>query len=220
MKSLIEEIREALLAFESKRLSETVSKMLRENFDPLEIINTITIVLQEIGKKFEEGEFFLMHLVAAGEIVKKVITEQLEPLMKKAGTKRKTLGRVVIGTVAGDIHDIGKNIVASMLFSAGFDVIDLGVDVPVEEFIKAVEEYKPDILAMSALLSTTLPMQKEVIERLKEKGLREKVKVMVGGAPVTPEWATEIGADGYGEDAIQAVKVARSLVSLRNNLHK
>lgn len=216
MKSLVEEIREALVTFEPEKLSETVNKLLRNGFDSLEIINAITTVLQEIGKKFEEGELFLMHLVAAGEAVKKVITEQLEPLMKKAGAKRKTLGRVVIGTVAGDIHDIGKNIVASMLFSAGFDVIDLGVDVPIEEFIKAIERYKPDILAMSALLSTTLPMQKEVIEKLKEKKLRDKVKVMVGGAPVTPEWAAEIGADGYGEDAVQAVKVAKSLLGIKN----
>jgi len=212
MSELIKTIREALLTFEPEKLVETTKKSLDEGCDPLEVINALTVALGEIGNKFEKGEFFLVHLVMAGETVKKVISEHLEPLLKKAGAERKTAGRVVIGTVAGDIHDIGKSIVASMLFSAGFDVVDLGKDVPVEEFIKAVKENKPHIVGMSALLSTTLPVQREVIESLKENNLRDKVKVIVGGAPVTAEWAEEIGADGYAEDAVQAARVAKQLV--------
>jgi len=210
MSELVETIREALLTFESEKLTEVVKKSLEEGSDPLEIINAITVALGEVGEKFEKGEVFLVHLVTAGEATKNAISEYLEPLLKKAGAKREVAGRVVIGTVAGDIHDIGKSIVASLLFSAGFDVIDLGKDVPVEEFLKAVKEHNPDIVGLSALLSTTLPMQKEVIEALKKNNLR--VKVIVGGAPVTAEWAEEIGADGYAEDAVEAVKVAKKLI--------
>jgi len=216
MPELVETIREALLTFESEKLTEVVKKSIEEGSDPLEIVNAITVALGEVGEKFEKGEIFLVHLVMAGEATKNVISKYLEPLLKKAGTEREVAGRVVIGTVAGDIHDIGKSIVASMLFSSGFDVIDLGKDVPVEEFVKAVKEHDPDIVGMSALLSTTLPVQKEVIEALKKNNLRGKVKVIVGGAPATAEWAEEIGADGYAEDAVEAVSVAKKLVGAKS----
>ncbi len=214
MSELVEQIKSAILGFEEEKLVEVVKESLEKNVSPLEIINALTGALEEVGRKFEEGEIFLVHLVMAGETTKKVVSEYLEPLLKKSGTERKTLGRVVIGTVAGDIHDIGKNIVAALLFSAGFDVIDLGKDVPVEKFIEAVKKHNPDILGMSALLSTTLPVQKEVIEALKKNNLRDKVKVIVGGAPVTAEWAQQIGADGYAEDAVEAVRVAKSLIQV------
>jgi dimethylamine corrinoid protein len=171
-------------------------------------------VLKEIGGKFENGELFLVHLVAAGDIAKRATTEVLEPLLKTAVEKRKVLGKIIIGTVAGDIHDIGKNIVAVMFFSAGFDVLDIGKDVPVEDFVDKVRETEADIVAMSALLTTTLPAQREVIEALKTAGLRSKVKILVGGAPATAKWAEEIGADGYGEDPIEAVRVAKRLLGL------
>jgi len=216
MLELSGKIRDAMLTFEQEKVMEAVESSLKEGYDPLEIIRAISSALKEIGDKFSKGELFLMHLVIAGEAAKNAISEYLEPLLKKEKTDRKTIGRVVLGTVEGDIHDIGKNIVASMLFSAGFDVIDLGKDVPVEEFVRAVKKYNPDILGMSALLTTTRPMQKEVIEALKENNLREKVKVIVGGAPVTAEWAKEIGADGYAEDAIEAVKVAKKLMEEKN----
>jgi corrinoid protein of di/trimethylamine methyltransferase len=212
MPELTEIIREAMLAFEPEKLTEAVKKSLKEGCNPLEIIDAIIVVLGEIGDKFQKGELFLTHLAIAGEAAKNTISEYLEPSLKKAKTKRKTVGRVVIGTVAGDIHDIGKSIVATMLFSEGFDVKDLGTDVSVEEFVKAVKEYSPDIVGMSALLTTILPMQKDVIEALKEHNLSDKVKVIIGGAPVTAEWAKEIGADGYAEDAIEAVKVVKKLV--------
>ena len=209
--SELEIIRESLLNLESEKLVESVKASLAKGVSPENIIDAITDALRVIGEKFERGELFLVHLVAAGEAAKNVISEYIEPLLKGKGRKSK-VGRVVLGTVAGDIHDIGKNIVASMLFAAGFDVIDLGKDVPVQNFIEAVKKYKPDILGMSALLSTSLPVQKEVIEALKKNNLREKVKVIVGGAPVTAEWAEEIGADGYAEDAIKAVRVALKLL--------
>lgn len=213
-------IKDALLTFEQEKLEETVAKQLQSGRNPLEIVNAIAAALTEVGELFQKGELFLPHLVIAGEAVKNVISRRLEPLLKTTGAERKTAGRVVIGTVAGDIHDIGKSIVASMLFSAGFDVTDLGRDVPVDEFIKAIKEHNPDIVAMSALLSTTLPMQKEVIEAMKKNGLRDKVKVIVGGAPATAEWAEEIGADGYAEDAVGAVKVAKKLCERKSLLSK
>ncbi len=211
MSELTQTIKDALLTFEEEKIEETVVKRLQSGGNPLEIVNAITAALIEVGELFQKGELFLPHLVMAGEAVKSVILNRLEPLLKATGAERKTAGRVVIGTVAGDIHDIGKSIVASMLFSAGFDVIDLGKDVPADEFIKAVKERNPNIVAMSALLSTTLPVQKEVIEVLKKNDLRDKVKVIVGGAPATAEWAEEIGADSYAEDAVEAVKVAKRL---------
>jgi corrinoid protein of di/trimethylamine methyltransferase len=214
MADLFDILRSALLSFEEEKFIEAVKRSLEEKISPLEIINALTKALEEIGRKFEEGEIFLVHLVMAGEMVKRAVSEYLEPLLKRAKIERKTLGRVIIGTVSGDIHDIGKNIVAALLFSAGFEVIDLGKDVPVEEFIRAVKEYNPDIIGLSALLSTTLPVQKEVIEALKRNGLRDKVKVIVGGAPVTAEWAEQIGADGYGEDAVESVKVAKRLLKV------
>lgn len=212
---LVNELREAILSYDTDTLISAVRKNLEKGVNALDIVNALTVVLREVGDKFQAGDLFLAELVAIAENVKTAISETLEPELKKIGGERKSLGKVVIGTVHGDIHDIGKNIVASMLFAAGFEVHDLGKDVPVEEFIKKVKEVNANIIAMSALLSTTLPVQREVIEMLDKEGLKEKVKVMVGGAPVTKEWAEEIGADGYGEDAIEAVKVAKTLAGVK-----
>jgi len=192
----------------------TVKNLIKDGFSPTEVVNALTEVLKEIGRKYENGELFLVHLVILGDMTKKVTTEVLEPLLKTDSRKREFLGRIVIGTVAGDIHDIGKTIVATMLFSAGFDVLDLGKDVPVEEFVRKAKETNADIVAMSALLTTTLPVQREVIEALKKSSLRNRVKVLVGGAPATAKWAEEIGADGYAEDPIEAIKVAKRLLGL------
>jgi corrinoid protein of di/trimethylamine methyltransferase len=212
---LVNELREAVLSYDLDTLVNAVKKSLGKGLSAVDVVNALTIVLREVGDKFQAGDLFLAELVAIAENVKTAISEVLEPELRKVGGERKSLGKVVIGTVHGDIHDIGKNIVASMLFAAGFEVYDLGKDVPVEEFIRKTREVNADIIAMSALLSTTLPVQREVIERLGREGLRDKVKVMVGGAPVTKEWAEEIGADGYGEDAIEAVKVAKTLSGVR-----
>jgi corrinoid protein of di/trimethylamine methyltransferase len=167
-------------------------------------------VLKEIGDKFACGELFLPELVAAGEAGEASIAVLDEEITKRAQS-RKSVGKVVMGTVLGDVHSIGKNIVATMLRVAGFDVTDLGVDVPTEVFIQKVKELKPDILGLSALLTTTMDEQRKIIIRLKEEGLRDKVMVMVGGAPVSPEWAKEIGADSVGLDAQDAVEKALRL---------
>jgi 5-methyltetrahydrofolate--homocysteine methyltransferase len=207
-------IKEALMTFDKDRLIEETKKGLNEGLSPHELLDTITDSLKEVGDKFESGEFFLAELINAGEAAKIVISEYLEPSIKKSGSERESIGRIVLGTVAGDIHDIGKSIVSSMLFTAGFDVVDLGVDVAPDKFVNAVREHNPEILGMSALLTTTLPMQKETIEALKKSKLREKVKVIVGGSPVNDDWVNEIGADGYSEDAIGAVKVVKKILKI------
>jgi len=210
--SELEAVKDALLSFDTEKLAQATEASLKKNISPQEIMNVITASLKLVGEKFEKGELLLVHLVASGEAAKRAISEYLEPLLSKEGTEAAKIGTVAIGTVAGDIHDIGKNIVASMFFSAGFKVIDLGKDVSVESFIKAVEQHEPDILGMSTLLSTSLPIQREVVEALNNKKLRETVKIIVGGAPVTPEWAEEIGTDGYAEDALEAVNVGLRLL--------
>ncbi|MGC8816849.1 MAG: cobalamin B12-binding domain-containing protein [Candidatus Hadarchaeum sp.] len=215
MSELSEKIKEAMLTFDQEKIVETIRKCLSDGANPLDLINAITVSFEEIGDMFEKGEIFIPHLMIISEAAKNAIAEHIEPLLK-GNAERKTIGRVVIGTVAGDIHDIGKSIVASMLFSAGFEVLDLGKDVPVEDFIKTVKEQNPDIVGMSAMITTTRPMQEKVIEALRSHGLREKVKVVVGGAPVSAEWAEKIGADGYAENAIEAVKLAKKLMEGRS----
>jgi len=166
-----------------------------------------------VGEQFAQGEMFLPDLVLAGEAMKAAVAV-LEPEMARRGAERKMLGKVVLGTVAGDIHEIGKTLVGTMLASSGFQVYDLGVDVPIGTFVEKVRQVNADIVGLSALLTTTMARQRDVIEALDEAGLRPKVKVMVGGAPVTGSWADEIGADGYSEDAIGAVAVAKRLMGI------
>ncbi|HKZ94274.1 MAG TPA: cobalamin-dependent protein [Candidatus Bathyarchaeia archaeon] len=216
MSTLVSTLRAELLAFDADKFVETVRKMITEGNDPIQVVNALTEVLKEIGKEFENGEIFLVHLVVAGDAARRATVEVLEPLIKKSSGKRQALGKVLIGTVAGDIHDIGKNIVAMMLFTAGFEVHDIGKDISTEDFVQKTRELNPDIVALSALLTTTLPIQCEVIEALKKADLRKKVKVLVGGAPATAKWAEEAGADGYGEDAIEAVRIAKKLLNVND----
>jgi len=183
-----------------------------QGIDPLDAINQGFVVgVNHVGEAYAQGEMFLPDLVLAGEAMKAAVAV-LEPEMKKQGTERQMLGTVVMGTVEGDIHDIGKTLVATMLSATGFRVYDLGVDVPVSTFLEQAREANADVVGLSALLTTTMIKQKAVIEALEEAGLRPRVKVMVGGAPVTQSWAEEIGADGFSEDAIGAVAVAKDLV--------
>jgi corrinoid protein of di/trimethylamine methyltransferase len=216
MSTLVSTLRDQLLTFDADKFLEVVKKSIDQGHDPIEVVNALTEILKEVGKKFENGEIFLVHLVIVGDAAKRATVEVLEPLIKKSGSKRESLGKVLIGTVAGDIHDIGKNIVSMMLFTAGFEVNDIGKDVPTEDFVKKTKEYAPDIVALSALLTTTLPVQREVIEALKKAGLRQKVKVLVGGAPATAKWAEEAGADGYAEDAIETVRIAKKLMGIKD----
>jgi 5-methyltetrahydrofolate--homocysteine methyltransferase len=179
---------------------------------PLEIIQGgLTPGMRIVGKKFGAGEYFLPNLLIAAKAMQGAM-EILEPLLGARQEQLEVKGRVVIGTVEGDIHEIGKSLVATMLTANGFEVHDLGVDVPVERFVEAVEEVDADILGLSALLTTTMTRQREVIEAMQEAGLGDKVHVILGGAPVTKGWSAEIGADGYAEDAMGAVKLSETLV--------
>ena len=167
-----------------------------------------------VGEQFAKRTMFFPDLVMAGEAMKSALTV-LEPELERRGETRQMLGTVVLGTVKGDIHEIGKSLVSIMLTAAGFKVYDLGVDVPYDKFATRAQEVGADIVGMSALLTTTMQGQRKVIESLDRQGLRPRVKVMVGGAPVTRQWAKEIGADGYGANAIEAVAVAKSLMEER-----
>jgi corrinoid protein of di/trimethylamine methyltransferase len=207
---LINKIMEAIINLQLEDALEYAKKAIDAGVDPHEIIsNSIVKGMEIVGEKFEKGEYFLSELIAAGEIGKQII-ELLNPFIKMSARESKKLGKVVIGTVRGDIHDIGKNIVAMLLDTAGFEVIDLGADVPPDRFVEAVARHDAKIVAMSALLTVTMPEMRNVIEELKKAGLRDRVKVIVGGAPVTKEYADEIGADGYGENAFEGVKICKS----------
>jgi corrinoid protein of di/trimethylamine methyltransferase len=180
--------------------------------DPLAAINEgFVIGVNQVGESFSCGNAFLPELVMAGEAMKTAVTV-LEPEMKRLGSKRKVFGKVVLATVQGDIHEIGKSLVGTILAASGFEVYDLGVDVPTSRIIEKAKEVDADIVGLSALLTTTMVKQKEVIDELDKLGMRKKIKVMVGGAPVTRDWVQRIEADGYSEDAIGAVAVAKQLV--------
>lgn len=185
---------------------------LQSGMEPMEIIRKgLMPGMDIVGEKFSSGEYFLPDLIIAADGMQKAM-DLLEPELQVRKQSVESAGIVVLGTVKGDIHEIGKSLVATMLSANGFKVHDLGVDVPVVKFVDKVKETGASLVGMSALLTTTMTMQREVIKALSEAGLRDQVKVMVGGAPVTRSWAQEIGADGYAEDAMGAVQVARQLV--------
>ena len=167
------------------------------------VINGMAKGMEIVGQKYESGEYFLAELIMAGETMKEGMAI-LEPHLKTGDIK--SAGKVVIGTVRGDLHDIGKNVVVTLLKAANFDVVDLGVDVSPEQFVEAVKKHKPDIVAMSALLTTTMIEMESVIKGLKEAGLRDKVKVIIGGAPITQEYAEKIGADAAAVDAVEGIR--------------
>jgi corrinoid protein of di/trimethylamine methyltransferase len=207
------EMKDAVLEGEIELAGELAKKAVAMDIHPLEAIeNGFTPGINEVGENFENGDMFLPELVAAAEAMKAALAI-LEPVLVEKQAKRKILGRVVIGTMLHDIHDIGKDMVASMLTAAGFEVFNLGVNVPSQTFVEKVKELKPQILGLSALLTTTMPEQELVIKALQAQGLRQGVKVMVGGAPVNQGWSDSIGADGFAENAIEAVKLAKELVS-------
>jgi len=181
-------------------------RILEEGFSP---------AIKELGDKFEKMEIFLPELVMAANAMKSAVNV-LELALKKTGESLPSKGTIVLGTVEGDIHDIGKTIVGATLSAAGYKVQDLGVDVPIPRFLEAAEETSAQIIAASALLSTTMLRQKDLVEFIKSRGKRERFIVIVGGAPVTKEWASQIGADAYARDAVEAVKVLDSLIQVRS----
>lgn len=204
---------EAILKGNHKVALEVTQAALAENVSPKVLIDDYLIkAMEEIGRRFEQHKVFVPELLMAGRAMKMSLS-LIQPLLKGEATSL-TLGTVVIGTVKGDLHDIGKNLVASMFEGCGFKVVDLGVDVDDVKFINAVKDNQASIVALSALLTTTMPYMKSVIEALSKAGLRDKVKVMVGGAPVSEGFAREIGADGYSDSANSAVIKAKELLGV------
>jgi corrinoid protein of di/trimethylamine methyltransferase len=209
---IIQNLKQAVVELDIDRVQSLAKDAVRLNVDPAETVEGLSAGIRIIGDRFGAGEAFLSELIMAAETMKAGL-EVLRPVLLERKLKRPSSGVVAIGTVHGDVHDIGKNIVATMLEAAGFEVIDLGVDVPAEKFIEQAKQSKAQIVAMSALLTTTVPEQKTVIELLTKAGIRKSVSVAVGGAAASSEWAREIGADGYSDNAVGAVEVFRNLVN-------
>lgn len=211
--TVVEEIRKKMREYDTDTVCSLAREALRKQTDPSEIIEGLSDEMREIGNRFNKGTLFLFDLVAATDVMKSAM-KILLPFMEDERVP-KSLGRFLIGTVEGDIHDIGKNIVVSILTASGFEVIDIGRDQAVEEFIRKAKEFKPDIIGASAMLITTRIQQKKLIEALKKEGLRNRVKVMIGGAPISREWAEKIGADAYARNAAKAAQIATKLMAAK-----
>ncbi len=209
---LLDRLTTAILECDTKAAEVVAGEILAADIDPVEVLTTtVATAATEVGAKFEQGEYYLPHLVLAGNAIE-AATKVLQSAVPEGSVQEKKT--IVIGTVEGDVHSLGKNIVAMMLRASGFEVHDLGVNVRSATFIQRAQEVKADVIGLSCLMTTTLPYQREVLEDLNAQGLRARFKVMVGGGPVTEEWAQKIGADGWGGDAIEAVKVAKALTGL------
>jgi trimethylamine corrinoid protein len=206
---------EAVVAGDAEAAAVLARQALDERLDLPAVIEQGYIPgLRRVGDLWEDGEYFLPELISSAAAMKAALAV-LGPALEASGAAGLSRGRIVIGTIEGDIHDIGKNLVASMLSANGFNVVDLGSDVKADRFIDAAVETRADLICLSALLTTTMLGQRRVIERLRERGLRERFKVLVGGAPVSRAWAAEIGADGYGENALAAVTQAAALAAAK-----
>lgn len=207
----LQQLYTAILEGNAPAAKSTVQAALDEGVDPQELLSKYMIpAMDEVGRLFEANEYFVPELLIAARAMKGAL-ELIKPKLVDSGAQ--PAGKVAIGTVRGDLHDIGKNLVAAMLEGGGFEVIDLGVDVSPEKFVETAKEKGAQIVAMSALLTTTMPGMKTTIEALTQAGIRDQVKVMIGGAPVTQRYADEIGADGFSDNASGAVRIARQLVS-------
>ena len=211
--ALKDELKELIMDWDEDGLRDICNKSIESNeLSPAEMLKLIGDVMRDIGDLFEKEEIFLPDLIGAAEVVKTVIDEVLDPAIRKSGEERVSLGKVVLGTVQGDVHSIGKDLVAAFLFSNGFEVFNIGEEVPPLQYIEKAEEVGAKIIGLSSLLTMSMDIQKQVIEALRNKGLREKYKVIVGGSPTSKEWAEQIGADGWADDAIEAVEIAKKLV--------
>lgn len=209
---ILDQLTQSIIDGEPGLSVDLTRQALAAGFEPLTIIQRGLVPgMHIVGEKFATGEYFLPNLIISASGMQNAM-ELLEPELKKRSQKVEVAGKVVIGTVQGDIHEIGKSLVGTMLSANGFQVFDLGGDVPVEKFVEKVKETGANLVGLSALLTNTMSVQADVIEALKKAGFRDQVKVIVGGAPVTQSWAEEIGADGYSEDAIGAVELARRLI--------
>ncbi len=206
----LKEIAEGVIKGNEKLVKEKVQVLIDEGIEPLEIINQgLMAGMNVVGERFKNGDMFVPEVMMAARAMSTGIG-LVKPLINDSDML--SVGKVVIGTVKGDLHDIGKNLVAMMVESAGFEVVNVGIDISSEKFAQAIREHSPDILGMSAMLTTTMMQMKETIEHLKSEGLRDKVKVIIGGAPVTKQFAEEIGADGYSVDASAAAELCKYLI--------
>ena len=210
-KEILGKLRDGILAYDAAAVEKAAKQAIDEGSDILKALDVLSSAIREIGDKFGAGEVFLPELMMAADAMT-AGSAVLTPAIPK-DAKVATLGTVVFGTVKGDIHDIGKAIVGTMLTAAGFNVVDIGIDVAPSAFAEAAERNRADIIGACAIMATTLPGQRDIIEYLEALGTREKYKVMVGGGACTKEYAKEIGADGYGEDAAEAVKIATELMA-------
>jgi corrinoid protein of di/trimethylamine methyltransferase len=211
---LFKQMAQAVIDGDDEEAASLAQQALDQGVDPLAAINKgFTVGMDVVGELYSTGEYFLPDLILGGEAMKAALAV-LEPVLQASGQSREVLGVIVLGTVKGDIHEIGKSLVGSMLSANGFEVYDLGIDIEASEFVAKAREHNADIVALSALLTTTMLHQRDVIEHLAEAGFRERVKVMVGGSPVTQAWADQIGADGFAEDAATAVVVAKRLMGV------
>jgi 5-methyltetrahydrofolate--homocysteine methyltransferase len=211
MNQELQELFDAILSGNAEQAKQKVQAALDLDLEPSQILNQGMIAaMAEVGERFEKGEYFVPEMLIAARAMQQGLLI-LKPHLQQSDLVSQ--GKVVIGTVKGDLHDIGKNLVSMMMEGAGFEMVDLGTDVSAEKFLEAVKQTEANVVAMSALLTTTMPNIKTVIKALKEAGLRDQVKVVIGGAPVTENYAQEIGADGYASDASRAVKMTKTLLS-------
>ena len=213
MSELFAAMRKSIIDGAPDVAAKLAKQSIEEGVNPIDSINKGYVEgITYVGEKYGCREMFLPDMLASAEAMKAAVGV-LEPEMKKTGAQREMLGKVVLGTAKGDIHDIGKNLVATMLSASGFEVFDIGINVPTDQFVAKAKAVDADIIGVSALLTTTMMGQKAVIEAMKKEGLHPRVKVIIGGAAVTPKWATDIGADGYARSAMDAVDLAKKLVA-------
>ena len=196
-----------IVELNEKKVQDLLEKKIENSEDLLSIMEEVKVAMKQIGQKFENKEFFLPDLIMSGEILRQIF-DVIGPKIKESEIEAKKRGKVLLGTVAGDIHDIGKDIVKFMLDANGFDVLDLGVDVPSEKFVEKIREFKPDVLALSGFLTLAFDSMKEVIQKIRDAGLRDMVKIMIGGGTVDERIVEYVGADAYGESAVEAVNLA------------
>jgi trimethylamine corrinoid protein len=208
-----EKVKELVIEWDSEGLKEFCQSILDSGeATASELLKIIGDVMKYVGDQFEEEEIFLPELIGSAETVKFAIDKVLDPAIRAAGEEKETMGKVVIGTVESDVHSIGKDLVGSFLFSNGFEVYNLGVEVTADQFIAKAEEVGADVIGLSSLLTMSMDFQKQVIEELNNRGLRKKYKVIVGGAPTSEDWAEQIGADGWADDAIEAVELIKRIM--------
>lgn len=213
--SLKEKMKEAIMEWDEEGLREMCNSAIEsKEASAAELLSIIGDVMRFIGEQFENEEIFLPDLIGSADIVKTIIDEILDPAIRATGEEKETKGKVILGTVESDVHSIGKDLVGSFLFSNGFEVYNLGVDVPASAFIEKAEEVGAQIIAMSSLLTMSMDFQRKLIKELEERGIRNKYKVIVGGSPTSDEWADEIGADGWADDAIEAISLVNKILNV------